>query len=222
LPSLEESLAGNNGGAGAVALVQRPGAGFLYSGGGYTILQLLVEEIARERFADFLRREVLLPLGLARSDFHWRDDLRPATAGSYDSEGRRLPNFLFTEQAAAGLYATGGDLARFVAASLPGPAGEAPGRGALSPQAVELARSPAPATGGGYGLAVEIWPLSTGEVAVGHTGANRGWRALWAALPARRAGLVVLTNGDNGDSLTNEVACEWMRRLAEGVAAFCR
>ncbi|HET7294347.1 MAG TPA: serine hydrolase domain-containing protein, partial [Vicinamibacteria bacterium] len=57
LPSLEESLSGNNGGAGSVQLVQAPGSRFLYSGGGYTLLQLLVEEVAR---AAVVARERLL------------------------------------------------------------------------------------------------------------------------------------------------------------------
>jgi CubicO group peptidase (beta-lactamase class C family) len=220
LPSVEESLAGNNGGAGPVRLIQEPGSGFRYSGGGYTILQLLVEEVTRESFAGFMQREVLGRLGLAQSDFDWRGDLRAATAGAYGSNQQRLPNFLFAEQAAAGLYATALDLGAFVAAFVGGPDGEPAGRGVLSAETVALARSPAPGTGGAYGLGVEIWPLSDQEAAIGHGGANVGWRARWAALPARRAGLVILTNSENGDGLATEVTCEWMRRAAGAVAAF--
>jgi CubicO group peptidase (beta-lactamase class C family) len=220
LPSLEESLDGMNNGAGRVELIQEPGAGFVYSGGGYTVLQLLVEEVTREPFAAFMAREVVGPLGMTSSSYLWRDDLRARTAGAYGSQGERLPNFLFTEEAAASLYATGPDLARFVVASMTGPAGEPPGRGVISPESVELARSPAPSTGGGYGLGVEIWPVSQGQV-VGHGGGNQGWRTRWVALPAQGVGLVILTNSENGQTLTNEVDCEWMRRTAGGVPAWC-
>jgi CubicO group peptidase (beta-lactamase class C family) len=222
LPTLEASLEGDNGGSGPVRLIQQPGAGFLYSGGGYSILQLLVEETTGEAFASFAEREVLRPLGMLRSSYDWRADLQGATAGAYGSNGQRLPNYLFAEQAAAGLYSTGGDLAAFVAASMPGPSGEPPGRGVLSGEVVTLSRTAAPATAGGYGLGVEIWPLAADEAAVGHGGANRGWRARWVALPRRLRGLLVLTNGENGERLTDELTCEWTRRTARAAPRGCR
>jgi CubicO group peptidase (beta-lactamase class C family) len=220
LPSLEESLNGTNNGSGPVELIQEPGAAFLYSGGGYTILQLLVEEVTQEPFATFMAREVVGPLGLTSTSYLWRDDLRPRTAGAYGSQSERLPNYLFTEEGAASLYATGPDLARFVVASMTGPGAERPGRGVISPESVTLARTPAPASGGGYGLGVEIWPVVQGVV-VGHGGGNRGWRTRWVAIPERGVGLVILTNSENGQTLTNEVDCEWMRRTAGGTAAWC-
>ena len=57
VPSLEESMAG-------LRFAARPGAGYLYSGGGYTVLQLVIEEITGEAFATYMRREVLDPLGM--------------------------------------------------------------------------------------------------------------------------------------------------------------
>src|SRR5512147_1645928 len=48
LPSLEESLSGNNGGAGEVRIVLEPGTQFSYSGGGFTLLQLIIEEVTGE------------------------------------------------------------------------------------------------------------------------------------------------------------------------------
>lgn len=220
LPTLEQSLDGTNNGSGPVSLIQQPGAGFLYSGGGYTVLQLLMEEVSRQPFADFMEREVLEPLGMTQSSYLWRQDLRGATAGAYGTEMERWPNYLFTEQAAASLYATGPDLARFVAASMTGPSGEVAGRGVISPENVDLARSPAPATGGGYGLGVEVWPVGQ-SVVVGHGGGNRGWRTRWVALPDRGLGLVILTNGENGQKLTDEVDCEWMRRTLGAAATWC-
>ena len=138
LPSLEESLSGNNGGAGAVRITMEPGAQFSYSGGGYTLLQLIVEEVTGETFSAYMQREVLDPLGMVHSSFEWRADLHPATAIAYSETGASLPNYLFTEQAAAGLYTTAPDLARFVAAEMPGPNGEPAGRGVLSPDTLRI------------------------------------------------------------------------------------
>jgi hypothetical protein len=67
-------------------------------------------------------------LSMAASSFHWRRT--PATACAHDADGGRIPDFAFTEQAAAGVVTSAPDLARF-AAALPGPEGEPPGtRGA--------------------------------------------------------------------------------------------
>jgi CubicO group peptidase (beta-lactamase class C family) len=46
-----------------------PGSRWLYSGGGFTLLQLLIEEVTHDRFAHFMQQTVLDPLGMTRSTF---------------------------------------------------------------------------------------------------------------------------------------------------------
>jgi CubicO group peptidase (beta-lactamase class C family) len=104
-----------------------PGAQFEYSGGGYTLLQLIVEEVTGETFSAYMQREVLDPLGMVHSSFEWRADLRPATAIAYSETGASLPNYLFTEQAAAGLYTTAPDLARLWLPKCRAPTASRPG-----------------------------------------------------------------------------------------------
>jgi CubicO group peptidase (beta-lactamase class C family) len=215
LPSLELSLSG-------VRIVREPGSQFLYSGGGYTVLQLVIEEVTGEPFATYLQREVLDPLGMTRSSFDWRDDLRPATAIGHSAQGWPFPNFLFTEKAAAGLYTTASDLARFVAAAMTGPQGQPAGGAVLSPGTVatmltpvvladevvaaEETRPPHQITRGlGYGI--ETAP--DGTDAVLHGGANRGWRALFVTHPERREGIVILTNSDRGFAFIDLVMDAW-------------
>ena len=209
LPTLEASLSGATGGAGDVRLVQEPGSAFSYSGGGYTLLQLLVEEVTGERFADYMQREVLQPLGMRRSAFVWTAELRADTARAYDGSGNPQPNYLFTEQAPAGLYTTVEDLARFVAAAMRGPRGEPVGRGLLAPATLKSMLSPAPATDGAYGLGYFLEQLPDGLAIAGHSGSNRGWRTQLAMLPATGAGIVVLTNSDNGGGITDDLASAW-------------
>jgi CubicO group peptidase (beta-lactamase class C family) len=218
LPGLEESLSGTTNGAGDVRLVLEPGRRWQYSGGGYTLLQLLVEEVTGESFAAYLQREVLDRLGMERSAYEWRPELRAVTALGYAPAGRPLPNHLFTEQAAAGLYTTAESLAGFVAAGLAGPNGERHGRGVLRPETVALMYSPAPASRNGfghYGLGYIVETLPGGERMVGHSGANRGWRSRFAALPQHGAGIVLLTNSDSGGALFQPVLCAWLRDAAQ-------
>ena len=151
------------------------------------------------------------------SSFAWRPDLRLATATGYDAAGRPLPNYLFTEQAAAGLYTTAVDLARFVAAGMIGPHGEPAGRGVLAPATVALLAAPfALPDHTTTSLAYEIETLPDGTAAVGHAGTNRGWNGQFLLLPGRREGIVVLTNSDNGAAVIATIVGIWGDWLGTG------
>ena len=216
LPSLESNLSGATNGAGDVHLAFRPGTRWEYSGGGFTILQLLVEERSGTTFVDYMRRAVLEPLGMHSSSYDWLPELRPRTAVAYDRAGRRLPNYRFTELAAAGLYTTAEDLGRFVAAGMSGPHGEPPGRGILRPETIDVMYSPAPHSdgrNGAYGFGQQLDTLPDGTRLVMHGGSNRGWQLIWVSMPSRRAGLVVLTNSDAGPAVYRPVMCAWFRAV---------
>ena len=208
LPSIGASLSGEAAGSFPVELLAAPGRRWLYSGGGFSVLQLLVEELTGRPFAAFMRTQVLGPLGMTASSFRWRRTA--ATARPHDRRGTPGPDFAFTEQAAAGLVTTAPDLARFVAAALPGPEGEPPGRGVLRPAGVRLALSAAPATDGRWGLGYGLGLLPGGDLLAYHEGANRGWRAGLALLPDRRAGIVALANGDGGSTAIDAVVQQWV------------
>ncbi len=90
-----------------------PGEHWVYSGGGFMVLQKCVENISGIPFADFMEQTVLLPLGMADSAF--RQDIRENMADGYTADAVPLPggHYLMPEQAAAGLWTTAADLARF-------------------------------------------------------------------------------------------------------------
>lgn len=216
LPTVEASLGGATNGVGDVHVLFRPGTKWQYSGGGYTLLQLLVEERTKDAFAGYMKREVLLPLGMNSSSYEWEPWIRPRVAAAYTRVGgRRLPNYLFTAKAAAGLYTTAEDLARFVAASVDGPVGQPAGRRVLRAATVAQMETPAPHTATsnfvGYGFGYIVDTLANGMRYVSHTGGNRGWRSVFVAVPGTGDGIVVLTNSDSGAALYAKVVCTWMR-----------
>ena len=215
LPSTVESLSGETNGAGSVRLIHEPGSKFSYSGGGYTLLQLLIEEVTGESFADYMAREVLEPLGMERSSYVWEPELRDETATGYDWMGKRVPNYRFAARAAASLYTTAPDLGRFVSATAPGPDGTPAGGGVLSSETIEQMTRPAPATDGMYGLGYMVDELSNGTSVVQHSGGNRGWRTHFVALPEKEAGFVLLTNSDRGGQLIVDVVCSWIAWAGE-------
>ena len=208
LPSIVASLSGETGDGFPVELLEAPGQRWLYSGGGYSLAQLLVEQLTGRPFADYMQTEVLEPLGMTASSFRW--SRTAATARPHDADGRPLPDFSFAEQAAAGLVTTAPDLARFLAAGLAGPRGEPPGRGVLSPAGVQVALTAAPATDGRWGLGYGLGLTPGGDLLAYHEGANRGWRAGLALLPDRRAGIAALANGDAGSAPIDAVVQQWL------------
>lgn len=227
LPSLEESLSGKQGPNYAVQLVNEPGKAYSYSGGGYTLLQLIVEEVSGQTFEDYVQDALFTPLGLAQTSFTWRDDLQAATARAYDMDGKRLPNYLFTEKAAAGVYTNVTDLAQFGAAFVEGASGEPAGRGVLSAESlaemgkVQIAIPASSAEGylsgmDGYGFGLFVETLPDGSKAINHTGGNKGWRSLLAIAPEQRAVLAVLTNSDNGGAVHDEIRVRWADWLGAG------
>jgi CubicO group peptidase (beta-lactamase class C family) len=145
---------------------------------------------------------------MTASSFRWSRTAH--TARPHDADSRPVPDFVFAEQAAAGLVTTAPDLARFLAAALAGPRGEPPGRGVLSPAGVRLALTAVPATDGRWGLGYGLGLLPDGDLLAYHEGANRGWRAGLALLPDRRAGIALLANGDAGNAPIDAVVKQWL------------
>lgn len=118
LPSLLQVL---NGSAPATSLAVLPegeaGKHFSYSGGGYTVLQQLMTEVSQQDFATLMQRSVLTPLGMVRSTYEQPlplDKQRFAASG-YLPNKQPLPgkSRVFPEMAAAGLWTTAEDVARF-------------------------------------------------------------------------------------------------------------
>lgn len=209
LPSVEESLSGKTNGSGDVHLIMEPGTKWKYSGGGYTISQLLIEEATGQVFADYMREHVLRPLGMQRSDYRLTPEILAGSSVAYDGWGEPTPNPRFTAEAAAGLHTTVEDLATFAVAALAGPNGQPPGRNILKPETIALMLTPAPAANGTYGLGYSSRSLPKAKTSKGHGGSNRGWQAYFQIIPESREGIVVVTNGSNGWSVHRQIFCAW-------------
>lgn len=214
LPSVEESLSGKTNGSGDVRLIMQPGTEWKYSGGGYTLAQLLVEEVTGESFAAYLDRAVVTPLGMSRSSYELTPEILSGSSLAHDMWGEPTPGPRFMAQAAAGFHTTIEDLARFAAAALDGADGGRPGRNVLPPETVALMLTPAPASNGRYGLGYDVVSLPDGRTANGHGGANTGWHAMLRVVPDSGDGIVVLTNGSNGWAVRQQIVCDWIEWLA--------
>jgi CubicO group peptidase (beta-lactamase class C family) len=218
LPTLEQSLSGTGVTTPPVALFQQPGTTFSYSGGGYTLLELIIEEVTGLSFTNYMDSQVLAALEMDNSSFEWQPRLRPDTAKAYDENLNPLPNYLFTEKAAAGLYSTIGDLSNFVIAEYDSYHGNA--RGMLSQQTMTTLYEPIADVVGlsafvyqhtGLGHFINFTPDGTRLVI--HDGGNEGWHTNFTLVPETGNGIVILTNGNNGTYLISDVLDAWHMTL---------
>jgi CubicO group peptidase (beta-lactamase class C family) len=204
VPPIPEMLAA---GTDPLRLIDAPGAASHYSGGGYALLQLLIEEVSGDAYETFIERHVFQPLGMTDSSFRVPDSASDA-ATPYDAAMRRLPHYRFAATGAAGLYTTASDLARFAAASLR----PRPGGGVLTPATVaDMQRQAQPKTPDpfGHGLGYGVIPLAAGGHLVGHSGSNEGWTAEWVMNPATGDALVILLNRSDGFPVYRDLLCDW-------------
>ncbi|WP_303636971.1 serine hydrolase domain-containing protein [Stenotrophomonas tuberculopleuritidis] len=205
LPTLLQTLEGRPPAKNEpVRLIHAPGQQVDYSGGGYTVVQLAIEDLTGSSFADVAQREVFAPLGMSRSTY--RNPL-PADYGNvahaHDNKGQpqALPRGWqsFPEQAASGLWTSAHDMGLFVAAllrSIRSSDGWLP-----QPLALQMVSEVAPA---GRGLGPELAGSGAARRFF-HNGSNDSYHAGIEGYPESGDGFVILTNGDNGPALRGEI-----------------
>ena len=209
--SLTHTADASPGADGRVRVGIAPGTEWRYSGGGYTLLQLLIEEVTGETFESYMQRAVLQPLGMQRSTFVL-DANTPNVATFYDVDGTEATHYRFTALAAASLYTTAADMTRFIQAHLAGANGEPVGRGVLKPETVALMRQPHASQMGAdiWGLGTMLYaPTDDGAFIIGHDGNNEP--AINTAVrlnPATGDGIVLLETGNR--LLATTIAGEWV------------
>ena len=216
VPSLEDALKrpdADPGVSGTIAVGYEPGAEWKYSGGGYAILQLLVEEVSGESFEGFMQRVVFRPLGMVRSSYVWTPAEGSTLATFYDVDSQPTPHYRHSAVAAVSLYTSVTDLIRFLQAHLPGKNGEPIGRGVLAPATIKEMWRPH-----GSKFSEDIWGLGTslyasnneGSFIVGHDGLRRAPPLNTAARlnPATGNGIVILETGT--PLLATRLAGEWV------------
>ncbi|HEX2211241.1 MAG TPA: serine hydrolase [Longimicrobium sp.] len=185
-----------------------PGSRWRYSGGGYTIAQLLMADVTGQPFAELMREQVLRPAGMIHSTYAQPlpADRAGSAAAGHSGAGTALPgkHHTYPEQAAAGLWTTPSDLARLLIDVQRAYDGET-GR-VITP---ETARLMLTTQAGSYGLGFGLSGRGD-SLAFQHGGSNEGFRAFVSAQARGGRGVVIMTNGENGQ----QVAMEVLRAIA--------
>jgi CubicO group peptidase (beta-lactamase class C family) len=180
-----------------------PGKQFRYSGGGYSVIQQLLTDVAGKPFPVVVQELVFTKIGMVSSTFRQPlpSEMARVAASGHDVMGQPLQGrwYTFPQTAAAGLWTTPSDLARFVIEVQESVHGRSNVvlRQALTKQMMTPQL-------GGYGLS--LWLGGNGKVATfSHPGRNEGFTCMLFAYVEAGQGAVVMTNGDGGNSLFNEI-----------------
>jgi CubicO group peptidase (beta-lactamase class C family) len=193
IPSLVQILNGEKpANTPAIRVEAIPGSRWNYSGGGITVMQQLMIDLTSKPFPEITEERVLKPFGMTHSTY--RQPLPSALAGNaahaYQADGRAIAGSWHTypEMAAAGLWTTPTDLAKFAIEVR---------RAALSQ---ETAKAIITKQKDDWGLGFQL----SGD-RFGHGGANAGYRCEFAMYLDSGDGIAVMTNSDAGSALIAEV-----------------
>lgn len=184
-------------------LVTAPGERYQYSNLGYGVLDYVIERVSGISYADFMRREVFLPLGLTRTSVDIGPGLEQYTATRYGTDGVPLPFYDFDHPGASAVFSSAHDLVRFGMFHL---------KAHLRDQKVILSdamldemhrRTAEQPNGGGYGLGFGVRDQD-GYHFITHNGSMAGVSTRMLMFPQERLAIVVLSNA--GSELPRNVA----------------
>jgi CubicO group peptidase (beta-lactamase class C family) len=179
---------------------------YQYSGGGTTITQLILTALTGMRYEDYLKKEVLEPIGMTNSFFNQpppagTKDLATAYNGIAEVKGKY---HVYPEQAAAGLWTTPSDLAKYIIETQL----EYEGKSSKVLSQQVMIKRLTPYVDSSVGLGVFIFNKS-GEKYFNHNGGNEGFLSTYYGSMKDGNGVAIMINGDNFSilpELVNSVA----------------
>lgn len=211
LPSLIDTLNAPRASSGTtkIELGNIPGEQWQYSGGGYLVLQLLVEEVTGIRFEQWMQQTIFEPLSMHRSNYQYMAT-QNNHSGAYDNQGNPAEIYQYASAGATGLITTANDLARLAIALSNADIKQTHSSAVNAHSAAQL-RSPNAYLFGEY-----IWgngamlyaPITNNDYLFGHDGGNDP--AINTTLrinPSNGDALIVLVTGHS--TLASSIGFEW-------------
>lgn len=181
-----------------------PGTKFRYSGGGFTIMQMMLIDTVKQTFPIIMEDTVLKPFGMTHSTYlqPLPPDRAEHAASGHQASGMVIPGkwHTYPEMAAAGMWTTPRDLAKFAIHIQLGLKGSS--NKVLSQKMIQEMLTPynSPRMGLGLGLSTH------GDAPYfQHAGGNQGFRCFLLAHKEKGYGAAIMTNGDNGHLLHSEI-----------------
>ncbi|MEO0570685.1 MAG: serine hydrolase domain-containing protein [Bacteroidota bacterium] len=187
----------------SLAIKTVPGQVERYSGAGYVIIQVLIEDISGNPFSQYVQEHILDPFGMVHTTYDNNPDtnLGSAIASGHLANGKSLKNKkynIYPEKAAAGPWTTAEDLARLLIGIQKMIHGE--NTTFINRDLIDEFLSPQI---NHKGLGVNLKGLEK-PVAFWHAGQNLGYTGLLYGLMEQGNVAVILLNSDGGEILAQE------------------
>lgn len=201
-PEVIDVLEGN-GNTEKITVDVVPGSIWRYSGGGYTIMEKVVEDLSGFSLDQYLSKNVLLPMEMNNSTYEqpiskkWQKNISAA----YNGNGEMIEGLWnnYPEQAAAGLWTTPSDLAKYCIEIQEIAKGK--NNGLLTKATIDKMLTKHK---NDWGLGPAL--RSEGdELIFGHGGKNAGFTNDMKASTYQGNAIIVMTNADNGGDLITEI-----------------
>jgi CubicO group peptidase (beta-lactamase class C family) len=211
-------------------LITAPDERWQYSNLGYGLLGYVVSRLSGESadrlhpYADFMREEVFVPLGMDHTSVHVGPGLEEGQAVKYTSEGKLVPPHDADSPGAGAIYSSAHDLIRFAMFHLKN---NLPDQDAIiSDAAIDEMQRPTPETGptraweregSGYGIGWFVGVTEDGLRVVQHPGGTLGVSTVLALVPEEDLAVAVLSNTDSQwpDAIAGEIVCTLLSRQPE-------
>jgi CubicO group peptidase (beta-lactamase class C family) len=180
-----------------------PGSIWRYSGGGYTLMEKIVEDTSNKSLEDYMAENFLTPMGMNNSTYEQPLSKKYHTNASaaYNGKGEIAEGFWnnYPEQAAAGLWTTPTDLAKYAIEVQEIIAGKE--NGVLSKKTIDQMLTKHK---NNWGLGPSLqWEKDS--LIFRHGGKNRGFTNQFVSFANKGNAVIVMTNADRGGSLINEI-----------------
>ena len=202
-----------------------PGTGFSYNNAAFSIAGAVIEAVAGESYASFIRHRLLVPLDMKSACFRADDAITHRVAAPHLVIGdeaavlRRAgwqPGWELSvvDHAAGGLLASVEHLLAWARFQWTGQAAD--GTQLLSTASLERLHTPVVSEDVNTDVALDWFVHTTdGVTTIEHGGLTVGYCSEFVVAPARRAGVVCLTNSTNGSSVNQAVRRWALARVAD-------
>jgi len=209
LPTIVQILNGEKpANSPAIKSMFEPGKRYEYSGGGTTITQMIVMDISHMPYADYMKKEVLGPLGMTSSTYAQppHDVDQSLFTVAYNMAGKPIKGnyHIYPDQAPAGLWTNPTDLAKYIIETQLAYDGKS--AKVLNQETTKIRLTVHAGNNVGLGVFID---KNDSTVYFSHSGGNEGFRCQYYGSMQGGNGVVVMVNSDNGgviQELINSVA----------------
>lgn len=213
-PNLVEVLNGK-GNTAPVKVNIEPGTRFRYSGGGYTVMEKVVEDVTGIPLEKYMGQHIFKALGMTNSTYAQPlpKKYHEQASAAYDRQGKIIKGLWhnYPEQAAAGLWTTPSDLAKYCVEIQHIIKGKK--NGVLSQNMVKQMLQKHKNE---WGLGPSLhWQGDS--LLFEHGGKNKGFTNDMLAFAHQGEAFVVMTSGDNGGRLIGEIRIALSRYYGWGI-----